>query len=151
MDLFEAIGLKIVELRYVSKFKNKFDLSEFHSYLKLSNKKIINIPIYPDETLSEVNKFNFFLAKKMKLNKEKIENQVIKDFHFMYIDEELYEDKKVIIELENGYFITETNYLPVGLVADLEIMSTDEFLDYKKEEESEENTQIKSYLTEFKK
>ena len=98
MKISEAIGLTITELRYFHSEKkgNKF----FSSLLKLSNRKIIHIPVFPEAEILQKNKLRFFLSKRMSINNELVENQVIKDFYFKYdeIDNELCEwEGRVVI------------------------------------------------------
>lgn len=151
MEIKDIIGLKIEKIKY-SRSKNN-GVNFFNSLLKLSNKKIISIPSFPEGSIFEHNRLKFFLSKNLANYEKLIKNQTIKDFHFKYDSEGDFCDwisESAIIELENNCFLIETTCLPNGLSTGLEIISKEDFLKLIKKENSKGIT-IKSYLTESQK
>lgn len=152
MSVSEIIGLTITEIRYNYIYQNEYDMQEFFAYLKLSNGLVIQIPQYFDcdiKTNDELNRI-FLKAKKLNENcKTKIENQKITDMHFWFYEQESHIEFKAYLELENGNFVTENNFGPMGLTTvDLEILNKSDF--DKLKDELDEDLQIKSYLKELK-
>lgn len=151
MNLSELIGLSITKIRYHYTYQNEYFLQEFFAYLKLSNGLIIEIPQYYDLEItesSELNK-NFKDAKKInnKCSKQ-IENQKIIDIHFWFYKKEP-DDKKAYLELENGNYLSEKNYGPMGVTdIDLEILNKIEF--EKLKAELDKDFEIKSYAMELR-
>jgi hypothetical protein len=151
MKLNELIGLSITEIKYTYTYQNEYDLQEFFAYLKLSNGIVMGIPQYFDLEIKEDPELNeiFGNAKKLVIDcSQKIENKKIIDIHFGFYENSLDEEQKAYLELENGIYISERNYGPIGLTnIDLEILTAAEF--EKLKEELEEGFEIKSYSKEL--
>jgi hypothetical protein len=151
MKLKELIGLSITEIRYTYTYQNEYDLQEFFAYLKLSNEIIMGIPQYFDLEIIEDAALNEIFRKAKKPIKDcagKIENKKILDIHFGFYENDPDEGQKAYLELENGIYISEKNYGPMGLTTiDLEILSKSEF--EKLKAELEEGFEIKSYSKEL--
>lgn len=133
MNLFDVIGKQIEAVRYIYKNNNEYGLQEFHSTLKLSNNVIMDFPVYDDEVVVEASTENiqYFKKKGEELSdfgKEKIEGQTIEDFYFCTCDGEIDDLKRAYIKISNGIYITEINYAPIGVVADLLILNHQEFI-----------------------
>ncbi|QSB29251.1 hypothetical protein [Flavobacterium sp. CLA17] len=152
MNVSEIIGLKITEIRYNYIYQNGYDMQEFFAYLKLSNGSIIEIPQIFDSEIDKDEELSKIFSKAKKPNskcKTEIENQKIIDIHFWLEEEESHMEFKAYLELENGNFVTEMNYGPIGLTTvDLEILTKADFEKFKTE--LDEGLKIKSYLIELK-
>ena len=154
LTLSDIIGSTIESIRYHYLAQNEYGLQEFHSYLKLSNGIIINIPVYDDEVFFMMNEGN---TKFFRENFNKGENlssfgqhktalQQIEDIYFCYYQGEIDDEKRAYLKLGNGYYLTEINYAHIGVHVDLLILNEQEFLN--RIHNLSEN--VKSYLTEIR-
>tara|TARA_B100001173_G_C15621993_1_gene393386 strand:+ start:69 stop:518 length:450 start_codon:yes stop_codon:yes gene_type:complete len=135
MKLKELIGSKIIEVKYHYSPSNEYQLQEFYSYLLLNNGLIFSFPTYEDESNFDSIESQEYFNNKFKTG-SKISNKVkplivgqkISNLHFPYFQDEPDDDEKAFIELENGYFISETNYGPQGVSnVDLKIITKEKF------------------------
>jgi len=67
LKLSKLIGLEIVELRFHYVPENENAMQSFHSYLKLSNDFIIDIPHFDDDDYMELTEDNLNYLKKIGL------------------------------------------------------------------------------------
>ncbi len=123
IKLSELIGQEITELRFHYAPENKYGLQSFHSYIKLANDTIIDIPKFDDDDYLQLTKDNLDYLKKMfdtgELVNAKVKTyfvgQKISDFYFSYYNDEVDFDHSAFIKLSNGYYLTENSSGPVGL------------------------------------
>jgi hypothetical protein len=154
LNLSDIIDKAIESIRFIYNPENEYGLTEFHSYFKLTNGTIFDLPDYDDEIMVYLNDDNLkyysdSYNKGMDLpdfSKSKIELQKIEDIYFCYNQGEVDDNKKAYLKLSNGLYITEINYSPQGVPADLLILNEKEFIGRTKE--LKEN--IKSYKKEIK-
>lgn len=137
LKLSDIIGLEIVELRFYYIPNNEFNMQSFHSYIKLSNDLIIDIPHYSDDeymVLTQENldylKERFETGQSVKDNvKTSFVGQKITDFYFYLSDNEDENDYSAFIKLSNNIYLTEKNFGPIGLTdVDLFILDEKQFL-----------------------
>ena len=129
----QTIGQKITEIKYFYNPENEFGLQEFESFIKIEDNSIIQIPYFTTQQWNDAElRKKFDDAKSIKSKYvDSILNLKIINYHFTYFEDELDEMEKAIIELENGIYITEKNYGPIGLTnIDLQIMNKAEFLNF---------------------
>lgn len=136
LKLSNLIGLEILELRFHYVPENEFDLQSFHSYLKLTNEIIIDIPHFDDDEYKELTQDNLDHMKKRFDTGQKVKDKVktlvigqkITDFYFSYNDNQVDVDNSAFIKLSNNYYLSERNYGPIGLTdIDLIILSELQF------------------------
>jgi hypothetical protein len=136
LKLSELIGQEIVELRFHYVPENENGLQSFHSYIKLANDAVIDIPHFDDDDYLELNQDNLDYLKKMFDTGDPVNDkaktyfagQKIADFYFSYYNEEVDFDYPAIIKLSNNYYLTENNFGPVGLTnIDLIILDEKQF------------------------
>ncbi|UAY50941.1 hypothetical protein [Ferruginibacter albus] len=136
LKLSELIGQEILELRYHYVPENEYGMQAFHSYIKLSNDKIIDIPHFDREDYLELTQDNLNFFKTMfdtgepvneKAKKFFVEQKIV-DFYFSYYNNEIDFDHSAFIKLSNGYYLTENNFGPMGLTnIDLIILDEKQF------------------------
>lgn len=153
MNLSKILGLEIVEVKYSYVHDNQYSLQEFSSYFKLSNNLIFKIPFSPHD---EYDFSDEIIKKYEKLKKvsftffERIKNKKITDFHFLYFENEIEELDKCYMELEDGLYIYEKSFGPIGITnVDLNILDEIEF--NKLKQNLDEDFALKSFVTEIKK
>ena len=135
LKLSEFVGQEIVELRFHYVRENEYGLQSFHSYIKLSNDNIFDIPNNDDGDYLELNQDNLDYLKKMFDTGQKINDVVkllfvgqrIEDFYFSYCNDEIDFDFSAFIKLSNNYYLTERNYGPGGLNINLIILDERQF------------------------
>ena len=136
LKLSELIGQEIVELRFHYVPRNEYDLQSFHSYIKLSNDTIIDIPHFDDEEYLQLTQENLSYFKKNFDTGNSVTDKVksyfvgqkIVDFYFSYYKDEIDFDYSAYIKLSNGFYLTERNSGPIGLTdIDLNILDEKEF------------------------
>ena len=136
LKLSELIGQEIVEIRFHYVPRNDYDLQSFHSYIKLANDTIIDIPHFDDDeylqlTQDNLNYFkNNFETGTLVNDKAKsyFAGQRIVDFYFSYYNNEIDFDYSAFIKLSNGFYLTERNFGPIGLTnIDLNILDEKQF------------------------
>lgn len=136
LTLSAIIGQEIIDVRYHYDPENEYGLQAFHSYYKLSGGSIIGIPHFDDEdylllTTENVDFFNtqFETGQPIADNiKIFIVGQKIVDFYFSYYHDETDLDSSAFIRLSNNYYLTETNYGPIGLHINLSILDNEQIL-----------------------
>ena len=137
LKLSELIGQEIVELRFHYVPENEYGLQSFHSYIKLTNDIIIDIPKFDDNDYLQLTQDNLSYLKKMfdtgELVNDKLKTyyvgQKIVDFYFSYYNDEIDFDHSVFIQLSNSYYMTENNFGPLGLTnIDLIILGEEHYI-----------------------
>ncbi len=150
LTLSELIGQAIVQVRYSYISENEYGLQEFYTYFKLSNGVIIDFPTHKNENFILLNEENKAWLNQCfnegdninELGKRRIENQSIEDIYFCNVDSEGVANKTAYLKLSNGCFITEMNFAPMGISADLLIFDEPGFLQRVKDL----NENVTSYL-----
>lgn len=131
MHLKDILGETIKDIRCIYVYENEYGLQEFQSYIQLSSGLIFQIPYYPDAEIEETLAMDELFRKAREVDHrflKRVKGQKIVDFYFMYIDNELFEEHKPYMQLENGLFLTELNYAPMGLTnVDMQILSSQDF------------------------
>lgn len=144
----DVLGLKIKEIKFNYTVENDFGLQEFTTFIKLSNNEIIQIPYFIDEywnsndviLINEYSKIQFFDNEILK-----IVGKSIVDFYFVFFENELNEQEKAIVEIEDGVYFTEKHFGPVGLTdVNLRILNKDEFNLLNLDIESEKGFELRS-------
>lgn len=133
MIISEIIGKKISKIRFNHRIDNNMQV--FQSQIKFSDGQIILFPNDPngdyDLTKShDKNKYSKFeFAQRCGLaSRVLFKNRKIKDIHFRFLDGEHFIDSNGILELENGRYITENSFGPLGLTdIGLIIMNQNQF------------------------
>lgn len=137
LKLSELIEEEIVELRFHYVPENEYGLQSFHSYIKLANETIIDIPKFDDQEYIQLTQDNLNYLKKMfdtgSLVNDKVKpyfiGQRIVDFYFSYSNDEVDFDHSAFIKLSNNYYLTENNFGPIGLTnIDLVILDEEHFI-----------------------
>ncbi|MDB5258692.1 MAG: hypothetical protein JWM14_3387 [Chitinophagaceae bacterium] len=136
LTLSNLIGQEIADLKYHYLAENEFGLQSFHSFIKLSSGTIIDIPKFDNDDyllLNEEN-LNYFQNKfntgdsVLHNSKKHLSGQKITDLYFSYHENEIDLDRSAYIQLSNGYYLTENNYGPAGLIPlDLVILNAEDF------------------------
>ena len=141
LKLSDLIGQEIADLNYQYIAENEFGLQSFHSFIKLTGGIIIDIPKFDNDDYLLLNEENldYFLNKfntgdpVNDTSKKYLLGQKITDFYFSYRENEIDLDRSAYIQLSNGYYLTENNYGPAGLIPlDLVILNEDDFLEQTK-------------------
>ena len=136
LKLSELIGQEIVELRFHYVPENEYGLQSFHSYIKLANDVIIDIPKFDDNDYLQLTQENLDYLKKMFDTGQVVSDNVkiyfieqkIIDFYFSYYNDEVDFGHSAFIKLSNDYYLTENNSGPVGLTnVDLIILDEKQF------------------------
>lgn len=151
LKLSELIGQEIADLRFHYLPENEYGLQSFHSYIKLTDNRIISIPSFDDDDYLELTQENLgYMQKRFdtgdtvpEKSKSFFVGQKIMDFFFTYYNNEVQFDHSAFIKLTNGFYLTENNFGPVGLTnIDLIILDEQQFL------ERQNNTvvEIRSFL-----
>lgn len=148
----DLIGLKIKDIRFKYINDNGNDFQEFTTYIKLTNDHKFTIPYYYDEEFSvfdEEIEEEYLNAQHLPKSTLKLfQGKEIVDFHFVFLENELCELKKAIVELEGELYFTERHHDPMGLTdVDLEILNKQKFNLFKQEVESEEGFEVRSLKT----
>lgn len=123
LHLQDLIDNKIKEIRYHHTSVNNYHLQEFHAYLKLDSNLIISIPgdngeVFYNRTPEEdcYLKDQFESGEKAVFkSKWKPIGKTITNFYFSYYENEIDEDQKAFIELDNELYLSEENYGPQGV------------------------------------
>ncbi|WP_284652594.1 hypothetical protein [Flavobacterium terrisoli] len=136
LKLSELIGQEIEDLRFHYIPENEYGLQSFHTYIKLANNWIIDIPKYDDDDYLNLTYDNLDYYKKMfeagksvpdKL-KTSFAGQTILDFYFSYDGDEVDFDQSAFIKLSNNLYLSENNFGPMGLTTiDLIIFNEEQF------------------------
>jgi hypothetical protein len=138
LRLSDLIGQEITELRFHYVPQNEYGLQSFHSYIKLANDVIIDIPKFDDNDYLQLTQENVDYLRKMfdsgKSVSDKVKTyfagQKIADIYFSYYKGEVEVDQSAFIKLSNGYYLTENNSGPVGLTnIDLIILDEKTFVE----------------------
>ena len=141
LKLSDLIGQEIADLNYQYVAENEFGLQSFHSFIQLKNGIIIDIPKFDTNDYLLLNDENLdYFQNKFNSGEPVIQNakkillgQKITDFYFSYYENEIDLDRSAYIQLSNGYYLTENNYGPAGLIPlDLVILNEDDFLEQTK-------------------
>jgi hypothetical protein len=141
LKLSELIGQEIADLRFHYVPENEYGLQSFHSYIKLTDNRIIDIPNFDDDDYLQLTQENLEYLQKMfdtgeiilEKNKSYFVGQKIMDFYFSYYNNEVEFDHSAYIKLTNGYYLTENNFGPVGLThIDLIILDEQQFAERQK-------------------
>ena len=127
--------------------RNQYDLQEFESFIQLENKIYLTIPSSLDsfpidkKERQQSLKKNFKQGNKIPKDlKPLLTGSKIVNIHFPYFRDEIDDEEKAFIELENGYFISEYNFGPLGVNnVDLKIITKQDF-----QELTDEETTFKS-------
>ncbi|MEL6255911.1 MAG: hypothetical protein AAFR87_28155 [Bacteroidota bacterium] len=135
-------------MRFLYVRENLHGLQEFFCYIKLSNDKIMAIPVWPTEgeLKNEEEKRESFV-KGLKFQ-ESIENKVL----HTEIEDLLFRDtgdffsRPSILQLSNGFYLSEQNYASEGLAAGICLWSKRNF-----ELEKKNWKGIKSYVNDIRK
>ena len=135
LKLSELVGQEIEELRFHYVQENEYGLQAFHSYIKLSNDTIFDIPHFDNNDYLELTPENIDYLKKMFDTGQKVNDTVkllfvgqrIEDFYFSYSNGEIDFDFSAFIKLSNNYYLTEKNYGPGGLNINLTILDERQF------------------------
>lgn len=150
MHLKDILGETIKDIRCTYINENKYGLQEFQSYIQLSSGLIFQIPHYPDAEIEETLALNELFRKAKEIEYrflKRVKGQKIVDFYFLYIEDELSEDDKPYMQLENGLFLTELNYGPMGLTnVDMQILTSVEFETVRNELDSDSKFVRLSYM-----
>jgi hypothetical protein len=151
LKLSSLIGQEISDLRFHYISENEYGMQSFHSYIKLSDNRIIDIPKFDNDDYLQLteeninylqNRFDSGEAPSEK-SKKYFVGQKIVDFYFRYFDNEAESDGSGFIKLSNGYYLTENNFGQIGLTnIDLIILDEKQFLD----EQNEPETDIRSFV-----
>jgi len=116
-------------MRFHYRRQNEQGLQEFFCYLKLSNQKIISIPVWPE--LAELEKetdsaWNFESALEFQQSiLKKVLDAEIQDILFR--DRGDFFSRPAILKLSNGYYLSEQNFASEGLPAGLCLWSQRNF------------------------
>ena len=148
----DLIGLRIEDIRFKYLNNNGYDLHEFTTYVKLTNKLIFTIPYYYDEEFSvfdeEIEEKYLNAQSLPKKNLKLFQGKEIVDFHYVFYENELCELEKAIVELEDELYFTEKHNGSMGLNdIDLQILNEQKFMRFKEEVESEEGFEVRSLKT----
>lgn len=134
LKLSEIIGQEIVELKFHYLPENEYGLQSFHSYIKLKNETIIDIPKFDDNEYLNLNQENLNYYKTMfetgqplnhETSRQLIIGQKITDFYFCYYENEIDFDFPAFIKLSNNYYLSEHNFGPIG-ITDVDLILFDE-------------------------
>lgn len=141
LKLSDLIGQEITAVNYHYVEENEFGLQSFHSFIKLKSGAIIDIPKFDNDDYLLLNEENLnYFQNQFDTGDPVIQNakkillgQKIIDFHFTYDDNEIDLDRSAYIQLSNGYYLTENNYGPPGIIPiDLVILNEDDFVEHTK-------------------
>lgn len=134
LKLSEIIGQEIVELKFHYLPENEYGLQSFHSYIKLKNETIIDIPKFDDNEYLNLNQENLNYYKTMfetgqplnhETSRQLIIGQKITDFYFCYYENAIDFDFSAFIKLSNNYYLSEHNFGPIG-ITDVDLILFDE-------------------------
>jgi len=136
LHLSTLIGKEIIDLRvhYVS--ENEYGLQSFHTYLKLSDDTIIDIPKFDDDVYLHLTTENLEYLKSRfdkgtiidKKLRTLIVGQKITDLFFCYYNNEVDVDFSAFVKLSNNMYLSEKNFGPVGITnVDLILLNDEEF------------------------
>jgi hypothetical protein len=138
LRLSDLIGQEITELRFHYVPRNEYGLQSFHSYIKLANDVIIDIPKFDDNDYLRLTRENLDYLRKMFDSGNAVSDKVktyfarqkIADIYFSYYKGEIEVDQSAFIKLSNGYYLTENNSGPIGLTnIDLIILDEKTFVE----------------------
>ena len=128
------MGQEIVELKFHYLPENEYGLQSFHSYIKLKNDTIIDIPKFDDNEYLNLNQENLNYYKTMfetgqplnhKTSRQLIIGQKITDFYFCYYENEIDFNFSAFIKLSNNYYLSEHNFGAIG-ITDVDLILFDE-------------------------
>ncbi|MEM8887500.1 MAG: hypothetical protein AAGD28_05900 [Bacteroidota bacterium] len=141
----EIIGLKIADMRFHYLRQNEQGLQEFFCYLKLSNEKVISIPVWPEANgLEEENATNLLFESALEFQqsiRKKVLDAEILDILFRDIGD--FFSRPAILKLSNGFYLSEQNFASEGIAAGLCLWSQGNF-----DLEKRNWKGLKSYLAE---
>lgn len=145
----DLIGLEVKDVRYIYTHDNGFGLQEFTTFIKLSNNFVFNLPYFIDEVMNideHDTTDNYSNAKHFSNDfLSKLIGKKLVDFHFVFINDELLEQGKAIVEFENNIYLLEKASGPIGLTdVDVKILSKANFYRLKEEIECEEGMKLMS-------
>ncbi|WP_338767698.1 hypothetical protein WAF17_06340 [Bernardetia sp. ABR2-2B] len=151
LSLSNLIGKTIFHIKY--EYFQENGLQGFCSYVKLEDDTIFSL-FNCDEIVYYLNEANIAYFKEKfdkgeeveEFAKKKILRQKIEDIYSFYHMNEIDDDKSLVLKLNNGIYLTEINYRPVGIAVGLCIYNEIEFNDFQKRYVTNKDYQIKSYL-----
>ncbi|WP_106793234.1 hypothetical protein [Aquimarina sp. Aq78] len=135
MKLSDLIDKKISKIRFNYKFENEHGIQEFQSQIRLSNGQIVLLPKHLDDNYDLIEHYSnhrstpFEKAQRCGLTSRLMfRNKQIIDIHFKFLDNKYLMNSCAILELDNGKFVTESNYGSKGITnIDLKIMNKAQF------------------------
>jgi hypothetical protein len=136
LNLSSLIGKEIADLRFHYVPENEYGLQSFHSFLKLTDGTIVDIPKFDDNIYLHLTKENLDYFNSMfesgETCDEKIKalivGQKITDLYFCYYNNEIDVDYSAFIKLTNNMYFSEKNFGPVGVTdVDLMIFNEEQF------------------------
>lgn len=123
LHLSSLIGKEIADLKSHYVPENEYGLQSFHSFIKLTDGTIIDIPKFDDDIYLHLTKENLEYLNSMFESGEKIDEktralivcQKITDLFFCYYNNEVDIDYSAFIKLSNNLYLSEKNFGPIGL------------------------------------
>lgn len=130
------IGKEIADLSFHYVPENEYGLQSFHSFIKLTDGTIIDIPKFDEDIYLHLTKENLDYLNFMFDSGEKIDqkaralivSQKITDLFFCYYNNEVDIDYSAFLKLSNNLYLSEKNFGPVGLTdINLTILNEEQF------------------------
>lgn len=134
--LSTLIGKEIADLKFHYVPENEYGLQSFHSFIKLTDGTIIDIPKFDDDIYLHLTKENLEYLNSMFESGEKIDEktralivgQKITDLFFCYYNNEVDIDYSAFIKLSNNLYLSEKNFGPIGITdINLTILNEEQF------------------------
>ena len=136
LHLSTLIGKEIADLKFHYVPENEYGLQSFHSFIKLTDGTIIDIPKFDDDIYLHLTKENLEYLNSMFESGEKIDEktralivgQKITDLFFCYYNNEVDIDYSAFIKLSNNLYLSEKNFGPIGITdINLTILNEEQF------------------------
>ncbi len=136
LHLSTLIGKEIADLKFHYVPENEYGLQSFHSFIKLTDGAIIDIPKFDDDIYLHLTKENLEYLNSMFESGEKIDEktralivgQKITDLFFCYYNNEVDIDYSAFIKLSNNLYLSEKNFGPIGITdINLTILNEEQF------------------------
>ena len=134
--LSTLIGKEIADLKFHYVPENEYGLQSFHSFIKLTDGAIIDIPKFDDDIYLHLTKENLEYLNSMFESGEKIDEktralfvgQKIAGLFFCYYNNEVDIDYSALIKLSNNLYLSEKNFGPIGITdINLTILNEEQF------------------------
>lgn len=125
ITMTDIMGQEIEEVRYCysPETNEEYSIQSCHTFIKLGNNRIIDVPIFDSEeyirlTPDNISHYQINFEKGSKINSDSallLHNKLMKDILFCYQEDEPYDDHSSFMKLSNGFYLTERRYAPNGI------------------------------------